>query len=333
MNPVAYICQNRRQGIPVLLLPQTKAYQSYIILYNQPIYYYTKMFASIMRKGIYVRAALPFACAAMLLTGCTTPGETDTQYIRLSDAVCSFQGADNRPVTVEVHANPAEWKAEASASWVTISDVTATSLTVEVIDNDTEGTREAEITVTSGAAEAAIRIVQVAKDYVFPRYRCHPEFQYGTAMSPSGRYAGGFYWEYDDESNLNCYPVVIDVATGEWTELGPYPQTLFSLFSTSCISDYGDLVIATENDGNVMFRLDGSYEEFKTPAGFTSNPQISQVAADGTWVGWCGKDGTSYPVKWVDGVAVELPKPALNYRDEPIGDVQARGISADGRIV
>ena len=333
MNPVAYICQNRRQGIPVLLLPQTKAYQSYIILYNQPIYYYTKMFASIMRKGIYVRAALPFACAAMLLTGCTTPGETDTQYIRLSDAVCSFQGADNRPVTVEVHANPAEWKAEASASWVTISDVTATSLTVEVIDNDTEGTREAEITVTSGAAEAAIRIVQVAKDYVFPRYRCHPEFQYGTAMSPSGRYAGGFYWEYDDESNLNCYPVVIDVATGEWTELGPYPRTLFSLFSTSCISDYGDLVIATENDGNVMFRLDGSYEEFKTPAGFTSNPQISQVAADGTWVGWCGKDGTSYPVKWVDGVAVELPKPALNYRDEPIGDVQARGISADGRIV
>ena len=165
-------------------------------------------------------------------------------------------------MTVEVHANPAEWKAEASASWVTISDVTATSLTVEVIDNDTEGTREAEITVTSGAAEAAIRIVQVAKDYVFPRYRCHPEFQYGTAMSPSGRYAGGFYWEYDDESNLNCYPVVIDVATGEWTELGPYPQTLFSLFSTSCISDYGDLVIATENDGNVMFRLDGSYEEF-----------------------------------------------------------------------
>ena len=333
MNPVAYICQNRRQGIPALLPPQTKAYQSYIILYNQPIYYYTKMFASIMRKGIYVRAALPFACAAMLLTGCTTPGETDTQYIRLSDAACSFQGADNRPVTVEVHANPAEWKAEASASWVTISDVTATSLTVEVIDNDTEGTREAEITVTSGAAEAAIRIVQVAKDYVFPRYRCHPEFQYGTAMSPSGRYAGGFYWEYDDESNLNCYPVVIDVATGEWTELGPYPQTLFSLFSTSCISDYGDLVIATENDGNVMFRLDGSYEEFKTPAGFTSNPQISQVAADGTWVGWCGKDGTSYPVKWVDGVTVELPKPALNYRDEPIGDVQARGISADGRIV
>ena len=32
-------------------------------------------------------------------------------------------------------------------------------------------------------------------------------------------------------------------------------------------------------------------------------------------------------------MAEELPKPELNYRDEPIGDVQARGISADGRII
>src|SRR5699024_5404612 len=30
---------------------------------------------------------------------------------------------------------------------------------------------------------------------------------------------------------------------------------------------------------------------------------------------------------------IELPKPTLNYRDEPIGDVQAAGISADGRII
>ena len=291
------------------------------------------MFALIMKKGIYVRAALPFACAAMLLTGCTTTGETDTQYIRLSDASCAFMGSGNLPAVVEVHANPAEWKAEASASWVTVTDVTATSLTVEVTDNDTDGTREAEITVTAGAAEAAIRVVQVAKDRVFPRYRCYPEFQYGTVMSPNGKYAGGFYSKVDEENNVNCYPVIIDVATGEWTELGPYPWSLFSLYSTSCISDYGDLVIATENDANIMFRLDGSYEEFKIPAGFTNNPQISQVSADGTWVGWCRRNGSSCPVKWVDGVAVELPKPELNYRDEPIGDVQARGISADGRII
>lgn len=91
-----------------------------------------------MKKELYFRAALPFVCAAMLLTGCKTSGETDTQYIRLSDVTCSFQGTGNWPVTIEVHANPAAWKAEALASWVKVADVTANSLTVEVIDNDTE---------------------------------------------------------------------------------------------------------------------------------------------------------------------------------------------------
>ena len=102
-----------------------------------------------MKKGFYIRAALPFACVA-LLAGCTAPGGTDTQYIRLSDAACSLQGTGNRPVTIEVHTNPATWKAEASASWVKVSDVTATSFTIEVVDNDTNEIREAEITVTAG---------------------------------------------------------------------------------------------------------------------------------------------------------------------------------------
>lgn len=285
-----------------------------------------------MKKELYFRAALPFVCAAMLLTGCKTSGETDTQYIRLSDVTCSFQGTGNWPVTIEVHANPAAWKAEALASWVKVADVTANSLTVEVIDNDTENTREAEITVTAGEAEAVIRIVQVAKDHVFPRYRYYPEF-YSIAMSPSGVYVGGFYKDYDEDGNYNVFPVVIDVETEEWHRLGPWPNSLLTLFETACVGDNGDLVIATENDGCVKFDLDGNYELLKAPAGFTGNPQISQVSSDGILVGWSAKNGTSYPFKWVDGEAVELPKPALNYRDEPVGDVQARGISADGRII
>ena len=291
------------------------------------------MFASIMRKGIYLRAALPFACAAVLLTGCKTPGETDTQYIRLSDAACAFMGTGNAPTVIEVYANPEAWKAEASASWVSISEVTSNSFTVEVADNETDGPRETEITVTAGAAERAVRIVQVAGDYAFPRYRCHMEFQYGTVMSPNGIYCGGFYWTYGDDGGAECVPVIIDVATGDWTELGPYPESLFNMQEPCCISDNGELVVALENNGCAKFDLDGNYEQFRAPAGFTGNPQISQVAADGTLVGWAYRNGTSCPVKWVDGVAVELPKPELNYRNEPIGDVQARGISADGRIV
>lgn len=227
-----------------------------------------------MKKELYFRAALPFVCAAMLLTGCKTSGETDTQYIRLSDVTCSFQGTGNWPVTIEVHANPAAWKAEALASWVKVADVTANSLTVEVIDNDTENTREAEITVTAGEAEAVIRIVQVAKDHVFPRYRYYPEF-YSIAMSPSGVYVGGFYKDYDEDGNYNVFPVVIDVETEEWHRLGPWPNSLLTLFQTACVGDNGDMVIATENDGCIKFDLDGNYELLKAPAGFTGNPQIS----------------------------------------------------------
>ena len=285
-----------------------------------------------MKNGFYVRAALPFVCTALLLTGCKTEGVSETQYVRLSDAACAFRGEGNSPLTIEVHANPAEWKAEALASWVEVTEVTATSFTVAVADNDSADTRKAEIAVRAGAVEQTIAVVQLAKDHVFPRYRCHPEFQYGTAMSPGGHYAGGFYSTYDEEGNVNQHPVIIDVATGAWTALGPYPNGLFRLLQTMCISDAGELVIAC-NDGCVVMTPDGNYFRLEVPADFTGLPEVSQVSSAGTWVGWARKNGSSCPLKWVDGVAAELPKPALNYRDEPIGDVQARGISADGRIV
>ena len=286
-----------------------------------------------MKKGFYIRAALPFACVA-LLGGCTAPGGTDTQYIRLSDAACSFQGTGNRPVTIEVHTNPATWKAEASASWVKVSDVTATSFTIEVVDNDTNEIREAEITVTAGQAEEVIKVMQMVGDHSFPRYRSRPEvFQNLAPMSPNGKYVGSFYYGQDESGTTVFYPVIIDVEKDEWHELGPFPKTLFELGETSCMTDNGEVIIAALNDANILFDLDGNYTKIEPPAGYTNYPEISQVSADGTMVGWASKGGVSSPFKWVDGVAEELPKPELNYRDEPIGDVQARGISADGRII
>ena len=242
-----------------------------------------------MKKGFYIRAALPFACVA-LLGGCTAPGGTDTQYIRLSDAACSFQGTGNRPVTIEVHTNPATWKAEASASWVKVSDVTATSFTIEVVDNDTNEIREAEITVTAGQAEEVIKVMQMVGDHSFPRYRSRPEvFQNLAPMSPNGKYVGSFYYGQDESGTTVFYPVIIDVEKDEWHELGPFPKTLFELGETSCMTDNGEVIIAALNDANILFDLDGNY--------------------------------------------TKIEPPELNYRDEPIGDVQARGISADGRII
>lgn len=286
-----------------------------------------------MKNICYVRAALPFLCAAVVLTGCKSP-ETQTHYIRVSDAACAFKGTGNLPVTVEVYSNPAAWDAEVSASWVTISDRKETSFTVEVADNESVEERSAQVIVNAGQARQVIDIVQEGADHTFPRYRMNPEvFQNGAPMSPNGKYVGSFYSGYDDADNPAFFPVIIDVETDEWYELGPFPKTLFELSETGCISDAGELIIATANDENVIFYMDGNYEKIVAPAGYTSAPQISRMAADGTMVGWASKNGVSNPLKWVNGEAIELPKPALNYRDEPIGDVQARGISADGRII
>ena len=67
-------------------------------------------------------------------------------------------------------------EAEASASWVKVSDVTATSFTIEVVDNDTNEIREAEITVTAGQAEEVIKVMQMVGDHSFPRYRPDRKF-------------------------------------------------------------------------------------------------------------------------------------------------------------
>ena len=152
-------------------------------------------------------------------------------------------------------------------------------------------------------------------------------------MSPNGKYVGSFYYGQDESGTTVFYPVIIDVEKDEWHELGPFPKTLFELGETSCMTDNGEVIIAALNDANILFDLDGNYTKIEPPAGYTNYPEISQVSADGTMVGWASKGGVSSPFKWVDGVAEELPKPELNYRDEPIGDVQARGISADGRII
>ena len=139
----------------------------------------------------------------------------------------SFQGTGNQPVTIEVHTNPATWKAEASASWVKVSDVAATSFTIEVVDNDTNEIREAEITVTAGQAEEVIKVMQMVGDHSFPRYRSRPEvFQNLAPMSPNGKYVGSFYYGQDESGTTVFYPVIIDCGKGRMARTGAVPQNV-----------------------------------------------------------------------------------------------------------
>ena len=77
-----------------------------------------------------------FVCLlpAVVLSGCKTPGEVETHYVKLDYAEYSFRAAGNQPLVVEVRTSPAEWSAESDASWCRYTE-DEFGLTITVDDN------------------------------------------------------------------------------------------------------------------------------------------------------------------------------------------------------
>ena len=131
--------------------------------------------------------------AVVALSACGQEAQEQLQYVSLSQAGCTFFGTDNEPLAVTVETSPAQWAAEASASWVKAEPgEDGTTLVLSVEDNDGDAERKAAVTVTAGQAVQEIGIRQLAADGAFARFRKLDTFSMGAAMSPSGRYAGGF---------------------------------------------------------------------------------------------------------------------------------------------
>ena len=124
-----------------------------------------------------------FAAAVILLAGCTQAPKNE--YVKLSDAACTFRAADNLPQTVRVNAS-GSWTAESGASWLTVEQQ-ADALVLTVADNDTDYDRSTEILIASGRAEASISVSQLAADSNIARLRVLKTFSRGTVMSKSGR--------------------------------------------------------------------------------------------------------------------------------------------------
>lgn len=76
----------------------------------------------------------------ILLAGCTQAPKNE--YVKLSDAACTFRAADNLPQTVRVNAS-GSWTAESGASWLTVEQQ-ADALVLTVADNDTDYDRSTE---------------------------------------------------------------------------------------------------------------------------------------------------------------------------------------------
>ena len=283
------------------------------------------------------------AAATLLLSclsGCTKTEET-FHYVNLSQVACSFLGEGNQPLEITVKASPAAYEATPGATWVKATqseDGKVLILTVD--DNDTGAERSTTVTIAAGEALQTIQVNQLPKDSAIARYRKLDTFQMGAAMSPSGKYAGGFTASIAADDSWQYSPTIVDLETGEVYEFGPFPESLYYLTQTMAITDQGLLFISDgSNGGQIAIDLTGNIFIPEAPAGFTSKPEIQGTSADGVyWVGYAREDaigkGLCKPLLWTDGVAQELPLPDLNYRNEEIWyGVMARGISANGKII
>ena len=260
---------------------------------------------------IFVIVAAAFAWA------CNNGGSTETHYIKLSDSALTFNGAGNASRTVTVASSPADWKAEPAVSWIKITETGKNSFVLTVDDSNVAEEREGIITVTAGQATVEVKVSQLPMDTEFARFRTMYEYENGMVMSPSGKYAGGFYATLDEDGSLFYHAVVTEVETDRKYEFGPYPMSLFEFGYPNAITDQGTIVFSTKTAGNYVINLDGTYYELATPTGMSAHPSVASTSADGNvWVGYAMKSmndghGSLYwPLKWVDGEAQELKMPA-----------------------
>ena len=169
---------------------------------------------------------ITLAAAAALTAACSST-ETVYEYVRLSDAACTFLASDNTQKSIEVTASGA-WQADAGASWLTV-ERQDDYLLLAAADNDSGMERVTEIVITSGSATAGIKVIQMAPESTIYRYRVLKTFDMGAVMSKNGRYVGGNIKELLPDETWENYPTIIDLETDEWIQLGPYPNSLFNI--------------------------------------------------------------------------------------------------------
>ena len=99
-----------------------------------------------MKRGLLF--VLPVLAAAF--AACTTEVKEERQFVNLSQVVCSFHGAGNEPLAIEVKTSPTEWTVESEASWVTAERTDGRTLTITVADNDASAERSRTVTVEAG---------------------------------------------------------------------------------------------------------------------------------------------------------------------------------------
>lgn len=271
----------------------------------------------------------------LAVTGCKTT-KTERHFIYLSDNVVTFQYTGNNVQTITVESNP-EWTSESYVNWLTVDNVDGNAV-ITVQDNTGDIERNATVTLHAGQAQAQITVIQLGDDSLPMKYDELYEL-HSAAISPSGTWIGGYYSVPDPSTGLSmAYMVFIEVATGDRTEFGPYPESIMLPTSVNAVSDLGNMYLYC-NGGMMGISKDEQNYFIPNFSGHESSAvQISQfVEGSEDWAGYVQDGSTDYmytPVVCRDGVIEELPLTELSFREQPHSTgAMARGISADGSII
>ncbi len=287
-------------------------------------------------KNILSKTVWTLGIAALVMTGCKNSEE---QYVRLSDLVCTFQGSGNEPYTITVDSEPEAWRATANASWVSAENVEG-KLVLTVSDNTDGSERTTTVDVVAGKAMASISVIQLGENDLPVRYRLLKDL-HSAVISPNGKLAAGYYSVADAETGTAIYYFhFINLDTDEKTELGPWPESLMFPTSVTCMTDTG-IVYAIDANGG-MKAIDMNEKNFyavEVPGiANASSLGINSVSGDGEfWVGYAMENGHYRPFVFENGQATMLPLLGKDFRDIPYDgedfDLMARGFSADRSII
>ena len=249
-----------------------------------------------MKKNVAV--VLSAVVTAAVLGSCTDPkGAGEEHFIKVDDAELSFLADDSRSVTVGVRAYPAEWSVESDASWIRYTESEG-AVAITVAPNTGDAERKGVITVTAGQARQEIGVWQLGQSgFDGARYRLLDDLYGNCLISPNGRYAGGYYLDYDENDHTIYFPVIIDIATDERVVFGPFPKSMFSFSDAMAITSQGTLFLDDGVGGGVVgFTLDGDYFSTEVAPGFKSRTVITGSSLDGSvMVGYgTGSPAVSY---------------------------------------
>lgn len=238
--------------------------------------------------------------------GCSDDDEIVTNYLKLSYSSYTFDANGNNKLSIDVSSDSYEWKVALGSDWLSIELRTTTNIVLTASANDTDQPRNTTVTFVNGAAVQTVEITQMNssggvpnENGVLPQFRgFYTQDGYNSAttlLSYNGRYIATAKWAWpgDDYSTRDNYFYLFNTETGEEYELGPFSG--YSIVLPAFVDDNGVIYYKVNSVWNYIDKNNVSAE--CTIDGGYSNINISDMAADGSWMGTATYNGTTVGVK------------------------------------